>query len=105
VAKLKATNYQDIHNLLSKKNKEQVKLGHNTYASWGELPGQIVIRFHQSDIVKLRISGTVFFNLAGWPTVTTRDRINQFVPGRVSQNKGEQFYNGKPIDSQEWIRG
>lgn len=61
-----------------------------------------VVKLHQSDIVKL-YSDRVEFTLAGWPTVTTRDRINQFLPRNgVHQANWIQYYNGEEIDHHEW---
>lgn len=68
------------------------KIANNTYstvyARFGdhdEEPGGFYIRLHNSRIVQLIAptaidDGIVRFNISGWPTVTTRDRINRFLP-------------------------
>lgn len=45
---------------------------------------------------------TFEITLAGWETVTTRDRLNGLPGVSVCQRKGEQFLNGKPWNG-EWI--
>lgn len=51
---------------------------------------------------KLRVT------LAGWPTVTTRSRLNAlgraFAGGAVAnQHKHEQYINDVPVSSDEWV--
>jgi len=48
-------------------------------------------------------------SLAGWNTVTTRDRINGMLElfgtgDRVSTRKGQALFNSKPVDESIWIR-
>jgi len=83
------------------------------------MPNQrdILIRLHGHAIVRLEPddgqrdgSGPVNFTMAGYGTVTTRDRINQFIwndfSGRnqVFQRDFVQFLNGEPIDTYTWYR-
>jgi hypothetical protein len=71
------------------------KQGNNTYSYDRTEDGQrvIVIELHESPIVKLYEDGSMAFSLAGWPTVTTRQRINKYLPARhsVYQHNYEQF--------------
>lgn len=55
----------------------------------------IYIRLHNSPIVKLTRDGGVDISLAGYHTVTTRERINQFLPGgyRLYQQNWEQYFS------------
>lgn len=118
MAKLKATNYKDLAELLY--NKTQVTIGNNTTAEW--VPGDfgrrdILTRLHEHPIVRLETdsgftdgSGPTNFTLAGYDTVTTRDRVNQFISNdfvgvnRVHQKNYVQMLNDEPIDKYEWIR-
>lgn len=56
-----------------------------------------VVRLHESIIAWRTLDGDIGFSLKGWPTVTTRDRINSILSvfgyGRwgVAQRKGEQY--------------
>jgi hypothetical protein len=61
---------------------------------------------HNNPIVRKAADGSVEVSLAGWPTPTTRERINGILSGlgldvRVSQRGGSQMLNGKPWDG-EW---
>jgi hypothetical protein len=63
---------------------------------------------HGSLIARTDAQGLVWMTLAGWPTSTTRDRLNALcdaygVPSRFTQCKFEQFYGGLPINSHEWV--
>jgi len=56
-----------------------------------------VVWLHHNFIAWRTLDGDIGFRLAGWPTVTTRDRINGILSvfgyGRwgVAQRKGEQY--------------
>ena len=46
--------------------------------------------------------------LAGWPTVTTRSRLNAICRGlgmvcRFGQRKGRQYFDDQEIDSTDWV--
>ena len=42
--------------------------------------GDKVIRLHQTDIVTFKKSGAIILNSGGWQTVTTKERINRYLP-------------------------
>lgn len=76
MAKLKGTTYAELDNILG--DYYSVKIGNNTKAvRSGKYT--IDIKLHGHHIVTLFSEGTLRFTLAGWPTVTTRDRVNQFI--------------------------
>lgn len=89
MAKLSATTYKELHEKVGTDYRK--KIGHNTWAThelhrdpMGHMRDTYVIRLHNSDIVRLwdpqeRPHDPIAFSLAGWPTVTTRERINQFL--------------------------
>ena len=63
------------------------KIGNNTYAERRE-PGKIAIRLHKTDVVTHYECGSVVLNSGGWKTSTTKDRISEHSPVRISQHKG-----------------
>jgi hypothetical protein len=98
MAKLKATprNYEQAAEYLA--GRSSVKLGNNTYLKTnnpmclpeGYLP--IVVRLHKTDIVKFFPDDRVTLHTGGYRTVTTKERINQFIAGRVYQKNHSWFY-------------
>jgi hypothetical protein len=61
------------------------------------------LRLHSNMIARWSDSNTLEVSLAGWPTVTTRDRLNGIPGVNVYQQKGEQYLNGKLVeDYQDW---
>lgn len=102
MARLKATTHAKLAALLD--GKSSIKIGHNT---WAEDPGDgtINIRLHNTVIVVLRRDGSVKFTTGGWNTVTTRERINQFLPGnhRVHTIKKKLHLDGEPVDPYDSI--
>lgn len=52
--------------------------------------GRIAIRYHDTDIVTYTASGATILNSGGFKTVTTKSKINEYIPGsfRVWQDKG-----------------
>lgn len=55
------------------------KLAHNTYLQFRDRD-TIAIRLHQTDVVTLHRDNTVILNSGGWRTVTTKERINRYLP-------------------------
>lgn len=63
------------------------KIANNTWQYTNEV-GFRVIRFHTTDILIFNIDGSIIFNTGGWPTVTTKDRMNSFQSlGYITQHK------------------
>jgi len=65
-------------------------MGNNTYAE-RRADGSIAVRLHATDVLTFRRNGEVVLNSGGWFTVTTKDRINQFLrpPYRIASVKGK----------------
>lgn len=79
-------NYQSAKELI--KNRESKKLANNTYLMWsGE---NLTVELHNSPILTFYPNGDTMIDLCGWNTMTTRDRINEFLPQefKVSTDKG-----------------
>lgn len=74
----------------------------NTVSSGDEL------LLHGNVIAKRHACGKIEATLAGWPTPTTKERLNGLCEllgiGRpFHQKRGEQFYGSQPIESNDWI--
>jgi hypothetical protein len=64
-------------------------VANNTYA---RLDGEdVVVRYHATDIVRLREDGSVVLNSGGWHTYTTKERLNYFTTARVFQRNFKWF--------------
>lgn len=82
-------NYQNALEKLGKRDSR--KIDNNTYLQKrGE--DKIAIKLHATDIVVFSPDATVL-NSGGWQTVTTKDRMNKFVPGRVFSDRGIWYYS------------
>jgi len=55
--------------------------------------GSTAYRLHNTDIVTYKPNGDIVLNTGGWNTVTTRARMNSYLPQglRVQRRKGESF--------------
>ena len=75
MAKLAATTYAGLDAFLGSKTSRTI--GNNTTAArYGD---EIVVRLHGNRIVRLSATEVEVFD-AGWPSVTTKERLNQFLP-------------------------
>lgn len=60
------------------------KIANNTYMILHENefgPSSVAIRLHNTNVVTFYQDGKVILNTGGWHTVTTKERINRFIPG------------------------
>lgn len=102
MAKLKATpkSYAEALRVLG--DKQSVRLGNNTYLeaiaervySEGRIPEEritIAVRLHSTHIVRFYEDGRVTLHTGGWQTVTTKDRLNEFITSRIYQ-KNHNWY-------------
>jgi hypothetical protein len=58
---------------------------------------------HGHAIARHTDNGGIEVSNAGWPTVTTRERLNGIPGVSATQHKHEQYLNGKPWDG-AWTR-
>jgi hypothetical protein len=66
------------------------KVGNNTYLE--RINSQTVaVRLHSTHVVTFYADGSYTLNSGGWRTVTTKSRINDYAPVRVTQRSGEWF--------------
>lgn len=56
--------------------------------------GSEAIRLHNTDVVTLLPDGKIQLNSGGWRTNTTKERINDYSPARLWQNKGLWYVDG-----------
>lgn len=68
------------------------KVANNTYLHRCD-NGDIAVRLHNTDVVTFHADGTITLSTGGWFTVTTKARINDYLPGgvRLSSTKGRWF--------------
>lgn len=95
MAKLKGTTFRDMVELFHGRKSDTLTIGNNTTVTRIHLGPDcsFVVRLHGHDIVHLMETG-VWFSNAGYPTVTTRERLNQFGHAygvRFFQKDHEQF--------------
>jgi hypothetical protein len=55
------------------------------------------VYLHGHKIIKRDSSGILLFNLCGYGTQVTRERIRHICDVDLCQRKGEQYYNGEMI--------
>lgn len=65
--------------MLVGRNFESKKVGNNTYAIRRD-QNSIAIRLHNTDILTFSANGSIKLNTGGWETVTTKSRMNEFLP-------------------------
>ena len=70
------------------KTRQTKKLLNHTYAVRRDL-GKIAVRLHNTDVLTFHPNGDVQINSGGWRTVTTKSRLNRYLPSplRVSAKK------------------
>ena len=69
--------YVDLLDTLKKRTTK--KLLNHTYAVRRE-NGRIAVRLHNTDVVTFDPNGDVMIDTGGWKTVTTKSRMNQYLP-------------------------
>tara|TARA_Y100000310_G_C20590770_1_gene767861 strand:+ start:211 stop:963 length:753 start_codon:yes stop_codon:yes gene_type:complete len=91
--KIKAMNYTQANTKLG--NRDSRKLQNNTYLQRRE-SGAIAVLLHATDVVTFNPDGTTVLNSGGWRTVTTKDRINTYLPfHRIDQVNHIWYISGK----------
>jgi hypothetical protein len=79
--------YQDLTNNLG--NKDTRKVGNNTYLE-RRTAKTIALRLHDTDVLTFTLSGSVVLSSGGWKTVTTKARMNDYLPRgwKVGSDRG-----------------
>lgn len=97
--------YEKLDAMLQGRNRTSRKLANNTYALRSAVgPGRspvIVIRLHKTNIITFHSDGVVEVTTGGWQTVTTKDRLNNYLPGgwRVYSDRGVWYWHGADTNS------
>ena len=88
-------NYMYYNNLLQGRNHKSKKLANNTYAE--RCSDSINIILYNTDIIKYFPDGRIVLDSGNYKTVTTKDRINQFSPVDIRQEKSKWYimYNDR----------
>lgn len=73
--------------LTNKRNPNAKKIANNTWLNKHE-DGSFAIRFHQTDIVIFYPDGSLKLNTGGYPTRTTRERMQDWCPVDIGGNLG-----------------
>jgi hypothetical protein len=95
MAKLRATPKNLAEAEAALRGRESVRLGNNTFleAVGARAIGFVGVRLHNTYIVRFWYDGKITLHTGGYRTVTTKDRINQFINGRVFQHDYSWFYD------------
>lgn len=70
--------FQTAAQQLTGRNQERRKLGNNTYLE--RRNENIVVRLHDTAVVIFQPNGDIKLETGGWKTVTTKERINSYLP-------------------------
>lgn len=82
-------------------NKEQKKIANNTYLVRRN-DGAVAVRLYATDILTFRPDRTVVLETNGWRSVTTKARLNDYMPVyRIVQIKGAWYYGPYDADVRE----
>lgn len=96
--------YEEAKKLL--KGRDSKKIGNNTYLING---GDVVsVCLHGTDVLKFYENGHIKLNSGGYQTVTTKDRMNKYlpIPWKVVQEKFIWYlWNWKTKEKREFKDG
>ena len=79
------------HRLCNPINKQQKKLRRNTYLI--RKGNDIVVRYHETDIVTIHPNDTYTIRNGGWTTTSTKERINEYSPMNIYQRNHAWYFN------------
>jgi hypothetical protein len=85
-------NYQEANVKLQGRCQNSRKLENNTYLERRD-NGAIAVRFHRTDVLTYYKNSRVVIDFRGYNTITTKDRINEFLPYgfSVGSEQGQLF--------------
>ena len=96
-----ALDYQTLDEKLQGRNKDRRKLANNTYAERRQ--DTIAIRLHATDVLTFYKDGAIRLDSEGWRTVTTKQRMNEYLSGwRIEQDRGQWYIIHS--DGSKWER-
>ena len=77
-----STRYAELDARLTGRCAQSRKVANNTYLE--RRGDDIAVRLHATDVVTFHADGTATLNTGGWLTVTTKARMNEWLPGGIS---------------------
>jgi hypothetical protein len=89
-------NHETAVHLLTRGKNGKKKLANNTYLHPVE-NNAIAVQLHETDIITILPDDVFILNSGGWQTATTKARINEFSPARLSQKNGLWSINSVPF--------
>ena len=102
-----STRYAELDARLTGRCAQSRKVANNTYLE--RRGDDIAVRLHATDVVTFHADGTVTLDSGGWLTVTTKARMNEWLPGGVyvGSIKGRWFllYHGGTHDAVPYADG
>lgn len=97
--------YNELNEKLTGRNKNGRKLANNTYAE--RRGDNIAIRLHSTDVLTFFPDGKIVVNSGGWKTVTTKGRINAYLPRPFGINQKDfawYWEDGRPFNDGDSVR-
>lgn len=103
------SNYESAEAALANnRDKNKRKLERNTYLE--RRGDNFAIRLHQTDVVTYKPDDSIVLNSGGWLTMTTKARINQFLPAGINlaSDRGQWIvrerdtYINEPTEENPW---
>lgn len=81
--------FTEANGRLQGRNAESRKIQNNTYLIRKD-HDTIAVKLHHTDVVTLKSNGNVILDSGGWRTVTTKQRMNEYIPQgfRIWSDKG-----------------
>ena len=86
-------------------SKDEKKIGNNTVLHRIRDGKEIAVSLHNTDVVVFFQNGTRGLYSGGYYSTTTKERINQFTNGYVSQKKYKWFYTDKNGEVEKFYNG
>jgi hypothetical protein len=85
--------YAELDAKLTGRCSKSRKVANNTYLE-RRPDGDIAVRLHATDVVTFHADGTATLDSGGWLTVTTKARMNEWLPGGISLGsvKGRWYF-------------
>jgi hypothetical protein len=84
--------YAELDAKLTGRCSQSRKVANNTYLE--RRGNDIAVRLHATDVVTFHADGTATLDSGGWLTVTTKARMNEYLPGGISLGsvKGRWYF-------------
>ena len=81
-----------------------LETGYNFKRSNTRVDGDAQEMYLHGNLIAKIDNGALYITLAGWPTLTTCERLNALNGVHITRRAGKAFLNGKEIDSDQWYK-